>query len=71
MHGLGAREFARRIGINHVTLGLLESGRLVPSDRQRAKFQQLFGDNADSLFERFTDTDLRVDGVSLSAGCAS
>jgi len=68
---MGSRELARKVGINHVTLGLLESGRLEPTDRQLARFREAFGDRADVLFERLTESDLKLEGTDLLVGRAS
>jgi transcriptional regulator with XRE-family HTH domain len=47
--GLTQTEAARLLGMSHLTLGYLESGRLAPSDRDRLR--QVFGDQADRMFE--------------------
>ena len=49
--GLTQTEAARLLGMSHLTLGYLESGRLAPSDRDRDRLRQVFGDQADRMFE--------------------
>jgi hypothetical protein len=37
--------------MSHLTLGYLETGRLAPSDRDRDRLRQVFGNDADRMFE--------------------
>ncbi len=50
---------ARRLGMSHLTLSYLESGRLKPADRDLQRLRNYFGVHAESLFE-----DVRPEGPS-------
>lgn len=49
--GFSQAEAARRLGMSHLTLGYLETGRLRPSPRDRERLERFFGPAADRLFE--------------------
>lgn len=51
-NGLTQAEAARRLGMSHLTLGYLETGRLQPTDRDLRRLRAHFGDQAPSMFER-------------------
>ncbi len=51
-NGLTQAQAARRLGMSHLTLGYLESGRLEPNQRDLARLRDVFGDEAHRLFER-------------------
>jgi len=44
-------EAARRLGMSHLTLGYLESGRLAPNAKDLDRLRQVFGHQADRMFE--------------------
>jgi transcriptional regulator with XRE-family HTH domain len=48
-------EAARRLGMSHLTLGYLESGRLAASERDRERLRSFFGDRAERMFEEVGD----------------
>jgi transcriptional regulator with XRE-family HTH domain len=49
--GLSQSEAARQLGMSHLTLGYLENGRLSPSPRDMERLRQVFGEQADRMFE--------------------
>lgn len=50
--GLTQAEAARRLGMSHLTLGYLESGRLQPGERDLERLRSVFGDQAARMFDR-------------------
>jgi transcriptional regulator with XRE-family HTH domain len=49
--GLSQSEAARQLGMSHLTLGYLETGRLAPSPRDIDRLRQVFGNQAERMFE--------------------
>lgn len=49
--GLSQAEAARLLGMSHLTLGYLESGRMRPSERDLRRLARHFGELSASLFE--------------------
>lgn len=50
--GLTQAEAARRLGMSHLTLGYLESGRLRPGERDLERLRAAFGDQAARMFDQ-------------------
>jgi len=50
--GLTQAQAARRLGMSHLTLGYLETGRLKPGDRDLERLRAVFGDQAARMFDR-------------------
>lgn len=50
--GLTQAKAARRLGMSHLTLGYLESGRLRPGKRDLGRLRAVFGNQADRMFDR-------------------
>jgi len=48
-------EAARRLGMSHLTLGYLESGRLAPGKRDLERMRGIFGDQAERMFQEVGD----------------
>lgn len=53
--GLTQAEAARRLGMSHLTLGYLETGRLKASHRDLERLPAVFGDNAERMLEPVGD----------------
>jgi transcriptional regulator with XRE-family HTH domain len=53
--GLTQTEAARELGMSHLTLGYLESGRLTPTERDLERLERVFGPPAARLFEEVKD----------------
>ncbi len=53
--GLTQAEAARRLGMSHLTLGYLESGRLRPGPRDLERLRTFFADRAERMFEEVGD----------------
>jgi len=51
LNGLNQVQAARRLGMSHLTLGYLESGRMKPTERDLRRLARHFGDRASALFE--------------------
>jgi transcriptional regulator with XRE-family HTH domain len=53
--GLTQAQAARRLGMSHLTLGYLESGRLAVGERDLERLRAVFGDRAERMFEEIGD----------------
>lgn len=53
--GLSQAQAARELGINHLTLGYLESGRLSPSSRDLKRLRRTFGAHTERMFDEAGD----------------
>lgn len=53
--GLTQAEAARRLGMSHLTLGYLETGRLKASQRDLKRLRAVFGDHAERILEAVED----------------
>jgi transcriptional regulator with XRE-family HTH domain len=53
--GLTQAEAARQLGMSHLTLGYLETGRLAASERDLERLRAIFGDDAQRMFEDVGD----------------
>lgn len=53
--GLTQAEAARRLGMSHLTLGYLETGRLKASQRDLERLHAVFGDRAERMLEPVRD----------------
>ena len=56
--GLTQVNAARKLGMNHLTFGYLESGRLRPTEKDLERLRSHFGSQTTSLFE-----EIFVDGA--------
>lgn len=54
--GLTQTEAARRLGMSHLTLGYLESGRLKAGPRDLERLRTVFGEHAERMFEEVGDS---------------
>jgi transcriptional regulator with XRE-family HTH domain len=53
--GLSQAQAARSLGMSHLRLGYLESGRLRPTKRDLERLRRSFGDQAERLFDEIGD----------------
>jgi transcriptional regulator with XRE-family HTH domain len=53
--GLTQAQAARHLGMSHLTLGYLESGRLAASERDLERLRAVFGDRAERMFDEVGD----------------
>ena len=61
-NGFTQVEAARRLGMSHLTLSYLESGRLAPGPRDLDRLRRVFGDRASAMFDDVAQ-DLETSGT--------
>jgi transcriptional regulator with XRE-family HTH domain len=49
--GLTQAEAARQLGMSHLTLGYLETGRLAPGPRDLDRLRTAFGEHPERMFD--------------------